>query len=163
MLTTSATVTCASTVNAAGRSSRPASSRIGSTSAAEPVASRSANTAAWAPPWKRLSRRPPGIASAAATPAAIDPRRMLPTSARFRIGTFMPAENISITKPTLARNATVSLVVSSQPNPVRPMTMPATISPTTTGKSCGRAPESRGPPSPAQTISARIPKLTGGA
>jgi hypothetical protein len=88
---------------------------------------------------------------------------LLPRSSRSRIGTCIPTENISIAKPTLDRKSSVPLVVSSHWNPVRPITIPAAISPTTTGRSSGRAVASAGPARPTHTISASTPKLTPGA
>ena len=82
------------------------------------------------------------------------------TSAGWRIGTCIPAANISIAKPIEAMNAVVGSLGSTQPNPDFPTTSPATSSPTTTGTSTRSLDENSGPTSPASTITVRIPKLT---
>ena len=80
MLTTSAIVTCASTVASRCRSSSPASSKIGSRTAADPVASSSAKTAGCPAPWNRLAAHP-GSRARRLPPAASSRAGMHPTSA----------------------------------------------------------------------------------
>jgi hypothetical protein len=156
---TSATVTWAITTSASGPSSLRSCS-VGSTTAAEPEARRTAYTATWPVPVSSATTKPPSGAAIATRAAASAPDRRARRRRRSRSGTFMPTVSISIAKPASDRNDTVALSVSMTSRPPRPRMAPARISPTTTGTNARRLAASNGPARPAATISARSPRLT---
>ena len=104
--------------------------------------------AAWPPPRIAAMPIPAGTLSTAAVTAATAPRRSPRPIPACRIGTRSPAANISIAKPTTARNAVVCSAESTQPKPVFPTSTPAASSPTTTGTS---PPRVEGQERPAET------------
>src|SRR4029078_5172532 len=80
---------------------------------------------------------------------------------RSRSGRRVPTMNISIAKPTADRNSSGGAFWRTSRRPVWPITMPAAISPTTTGTASRVALDSSGPTRPAATMSVRIPNVTG--
>ncbi|MDI2021169.1 hypothetical protein PJL18_01687 [Paenarthrobacter nicotinovorans] len=132
----------------------PKESTIGSTKAAEDDASNTMYTGAWPVPKTAAIPKPVTTASSAAAPALVAPPPTAALIALSRIGTCVPATNMISAKPTSAINVNAGSPGSTACRPVRPMTMPASSWPRTTGKCHFRGNASSGPKRAAAEIRA---------
>ena len=107
---------------------------VGSTMAAEDDAISTAYTRAWEVSTSEATAYPRTRATTPTTAARTAPVRSDVRSRGSRTGTWVPATNITSTKPQLPRKENVGSLASSTPKPLAPSTTPASSSPRTTGK-----------------------------
>ena len=161
MVATSTSATQAVT-SSIGPEVSPRSWSTGITIAADDAASRSRKIAGWSMPLARAISQPTPAANANESTVAAIARPSTWRRRASRSGRRVPTTNMSMANPTDERKISVGSARSSHANPVRPITMPAMISPTTTGSASRVAAESSGPASPHPAISVSTPKVTAG-
>jgi hypothetical protein len=124
---------------------KPSEVTVGSTSAAEDDAISTAYSGACGTPITCATPYARRTATTPTTTALTTPVRSAVRIRSSRTGTWVPATNITSTKPALPRKVKVGALASRTPKPVTPSTTPASSSPSTTGRCQRSGAASRGP------------------